>query len=144
MKQLLNYNPLFDPVAKTLDFGGMNSSFAIDKLYAVINVTRNTPLYIPGAAGYGITGIKGTKITLTYDTSTHSSSDLINVFYDTAGTFDANAAFENGGQLQLLQETMTLVLSELRVTNMLLASGLNIDYNDAVVYRNDLTTTNNN
>jgi hypothetical protein len=144
MKQLLNYNPLFDPVAKTLDFGGMNSSFAIDKLYAVINVTRNTPLYIPGAAGYGITAINGSKITLTFDTSTHRSSDLINVFYDTAGTFDANAAFENGGQLQLLQETMTLVLSELRVTNMLLASGLNIDYNDAVVYRNDLTTTNNN
>lgn len=144
MKQLLNYNPLFDPVAKTLDFGGMNGSFAIDKLYAVINVTRNTPLYIPGAAGYGITGIKGTKITLTFDTSTHSSSDLINVFYDTAGTIDANAALENGGQLQVLQETMTLVLAELRVHSMLLSQGLNIDYNDAVNFRNDLTTTNNN
>jgi hypothetical protein len=144
MKQLLSFTPLFDPVAKTLDFGGMNGSFAIDKLYAVINVTRNTPLYIPGAAGYGITGINGPKITLTFDTSTHRSSDLINVFYDTAGTIDANAALENGGQLQVLQETMTLVLAELRVTNILLSQGLNIDYNDAVNFRNDLTTTNNN
>ena len=143
MKQLLNYNPLFDPAAKTLDFGSMNGSFAIDKLYAVINVTRNTPLYIPGAAGYGITGIKGTKITLTYDTSTHSSSDIINVFYDTAGSIDANAALENGGQLQMLQETMTLVLAELKVHSMLLAQGLNIDYKDVLSIRDDLTVTNN-
>lgn len=143
MKQLLSFNPLFDPAAKTLDFSGMNGSFAIDKLYAVINVTRNTPLYIPGAAGYGITGIKGTKITLTYDTSTHNSSDLINVFYDTAGTIDANAALENGGQLQVLQETMTLVLAELRVHSMLLSQGLNIDYKDMLSIRDDSTIANN-
>lgn len=143
MKQLLSHTPLFDPVAKTLDFGGMNGSFAIDKLYAVINVTRNTPLYIPGAAGYGITGISGTKITLDFDTSTHSSSDIINIFYDTAGSIDANAALENGGKLQMIQETMALVLAELRTQNMILAQGLNIDYRDVFSIRDDLTVANN-
>jgi hypothetical protein len=64
------------------------------------------------------------------------------VFYDTAGTIDANAALENGGQLQLLQETMTLVLSELKVQSMILAQGLNIDYKDVSSYRDDLTTNN--
>ena len=67
MKILSTFNPAFNPTAKTLDFSAQ-PQFTIDKLYAVINVTRNQPLYIPGAPGLGLTSSAGPILTLSYDT----------------------------------------------------------------------------
>ena len=78
MKILLDFKPLFNPTNKTLDFS-LLPNFDIKKLYAVINVTQNTPIYIPGASGYGISSISGPLITLAFDTTSHSASDSLKI-----------------------------------------------------------------
>jgi len=142
MKQLLSFTPAFNPTARTLDFSAY-PNFNISKLYAVIDVTANAPIYIAGAPGLGITAITGGLITLAYATTGFSSTDKLNVYYDTAPGYESNTVQEFGGQLQLMQETMYSVLQELRVMNIILAQGLNIN-DDINGLRNDVNSVNNN
>jgi len=141
MKQLLLFAPQFNPTAKTLDFTSY-PSFAPDKLYGVINITRNVPLFAPGAPGYGGT-FNGSILTLQYDTSSHSTSDIINVYYDTALGWETNSSLENNGNLQQVSENMQLILQELRLMNWILSDGLNIKREDVVAMRNDLQNPSN-
>lgn len=143
MKQLLSFTPAFNPTAKTLDFTGYQPGFNINKLYAVINVTSNTPIYIAGAPGLGVTAVNGSVITLAYATGSFSSTDKLNIYYDTNAGYESNTPVEYGGQLQLMQETMNSVLQELRVMNIILAQGLNIN-DDIDGLRNDVNSVNNN
>lgn len=128
MKQLLtNYEPIFNPTDKTLDFSTV-PGFAINKLYAVINVTQNVPIYIAGAPGLGITSSSnaGTLLTLQYSTTAHSSTDQLNVFYDFAPGYESNTPLENGGNLEKMSYLMQYMLTELKVLNyqmQLLLSG---------------------
>jgi hypothetical protein len=142
MKQLLSFTPAFNPTAKTLDFSAY-PNFNISKLYAVVNTTANTPIYIAGAPGLGITSIVGGLITLAYATTSFSSTDKLNVYYDTGSGYESNTVAEFGGQMQLMQETMYSVLQELRVMNIILAQGLNIN-DDIDGLRNDVNSVNNN
>lgn len=122
MKTLIQLRPVFDPTSKTLDFS-LFPNFSLSKVYAIINVTRNTPLYLPGIADYGITSLVGSVVTLTYNTTTHSSSDILNVYYDTEPGYDSNAPMEFGGQLQMIQETLNQILIELKVQSFLYNEG---------------------
>ena len=149
MKQLIVFNPDFNPTARTLDFSSY-PSFRVDKLYAVINTTQNVIIYAPGVTGLGgISSNNLTLLTLQYDTSLHSSSDLLNIYYDTAGGWnhysvlgdDDNTAQEQGGNLQRLQETMSQMVIEQQLTNFLLvqmAAGLNIREDELNQLRTDL------
>jgi len=168
MKQLLSFAPTFVPGTAGvgyLDFSAF-PFFDISKLYAVINVTRNAIIYAPGAAGLGVAtpsnGIVGAStaaggapltssiVLLTYDTSAHSSTDIINVFYDTSiGALDfgavgneENATQETGGNLQKLMEIQLAMLTELQTMNIILAQGLNINMDDLNQLRSDLTNPN--
>jgi hypothetical protein len=140
MKQLLQFSPIFTPGvpnAGTLDFSAL-PGFSINKLYAVINVTRNTPLYIPGSPTYGlgtigigITGISGTLLTLASNTSAFSQSDVLEIFYDAAPGFDnatpyavSNVSAERGGVLHAAADIQTQMLVELRVISHLLLQGM--------------------
>ena len=140
MKQLLNFRPKFDPVNKTLDFSELQD-FVPRKLYAIINITAGVPIYVAGAPGLGISNITGGAkiLTLAYDTTSQSTSDRLNIYYDTSpGTLENNEAMENGGNLQRIAETQDLMLRELKVISFLLAQGLNIQ-DDLDVMRNDAT-----
>jgi len=138
MKQLFDFRPLFDPANKILDFTNLDS-FSIKKLYGVINVTRNTPIYLPGVAAYGITGQTTDKIlNLTFDTTGHSSTDVINVYYE-ANPAQANTSMESGGYLQRIYETMAQTLIELKLMNIMLQEGLNIRRDDLQSMRDELT-----
>ena len=119
-KQLITFDPIFDPILKTLDFTSYQSGFDFDRLYAVINVTQNTPIYIPGMSGYGASLLSPNIVQLVYSTTTHSSSDIINVYYDTSAGYETNTPVESGGQLQLIQEALNQLLVEVRITNILL------------------------
>lgn len=147
MKQLLNVDPLFNPTAKTLDFCVV-PNFQIDKLYAVINVTRNQILYAPGAPGLGQSSIgQGagggqTLLTLQWDTSSYSSSDELNIYYDADPGFLSNNPMEYGGMLQQIAEANNQILAELKVMNLILAQGLNIQ-DDIERLRNDVLTPGN-
>lgn len=153
MKQLLPINPIFTPGAPgvgTLDFTRW-PNFSIDKLYAVINVTQNTPIFVAGAPNLGVLqpGAAGVSaignsniIILQANTATHNASDRLNVYYDTQPGYEANTPAELGGQLQMMQETMDQTLVELKIMNMILLHGLNISTisaDDVEAMRNDHT-----
>ena len=125
MKNLSAFQPAFNASAKTVDFSLMHG-FNVDRLYAIINITRNQAIYIPGAPGLGVTGIVGSTITLSYDTSAHDNTDQLNIYYDTNNSLENNTAKESGGNLEDQTELLSRILIELRVTNTLLREGLNI------------------
>ena len=142
MKQLVSFDPAFTPGlsgAGTLDFSGY-PGFQLDHLYAVINTTRGTPIYVPGTTQFGITSASNYTITLAANTSTHSSNDMLLTFYDTAPGYESNFAAERNGQLQQLQETQEMMLAELRVITYVLQQGLNINNDDVQSVRNDMLT----
>jgi hypothetical protein len=130
MKSLIQYKPQFNPALRTLDFRTLGT-FNINRLYGVINVTRNSILYAPGATGYGVTAVDRGVVTLEVLTAAHSATDVINVYYETDLAQDFTA-----------QELQFQILAELRVMNQILAQGLNINSRDVDDLRAEYTKTN--
>jgi hypothetical protein len=140
MKQLVTFDPTFTPGLSgvgTLDFSGY-AGFQLDHLYAVVNTTRGTPIYVPGTTQFGISSSTPTKITLLANTSTHNSNDTLLTYYDTIPGYESNFAVEFGGQLQKLQETTDQLLGELRIHTFILEEGFNVGAGDVIALRNDL------
>ena len=133
MKSLLNFTPVFVPGssgAGYLDFSAY-PNFNTSKLYAVINVTQNTPIYIPGAPNLGASDTQIAKIYLLADTSAHSNLDVLNIYYESSNTaLETNAAQETGGNLERLMKLQEQILVELRVMTTLLNEGLNTNEDD--------------
>jgi hypothetical protein len=129
MKILSTFTPAFVPGASGvgyLDFSAL-PGFDIKKLYAVIDVTQNAPIYIAGAPGLGVTSVVGPRIYLNYSTSTHSASDTLNVYYEAGNTIiETNAAQESNGNLDRIKQFSEQMLIELKMMNVLLKEGLNI------------------
>ena len=130
MKQLIPFKPLFNPQIRTLDFGALGN-FNINRLYGIINVTRNAILYAPGAQGYGVTAIARGVITLETDTTLHTTTDQLNVYYETAADQDLAG-----------QDLQQQILIELQIMNQILAQGLNIDNRDVDNLRTEYTKNN--
>jgi hypothetical protein len=141
MKILSTFSPAFTPGVSgsgTLDFSQL-PGFAVDKLYAVINVTQNTPIYVPGAPGLGLTSVIGSRLTLSLNTSTHSTTDILNVYYEASTSpIEMNFAQESNGNLSRLIDIQTQVLTELRVMNNILVQGLNLNWEDLQSWREDI------
>ena len=142
MKQLLQFSPEFDPAGKTLNFNSL-SGFDITRLYAVINVTRNQPIYVAGAPGLGITNNIDGNLTLIHDTTTYSSNDILNIYYDGEPGVESNAAAEKNGNLEKLVYLMQGILIEMKVNNHLLQGLHNFtavsSYDDLEEIRNMVT-----
>ncbi len=145
MKQLLQYNPPFSPGASnlgTLDFSRV-PGFDSNKLYSVVNITRGTPLYVPGTTKYS-GSFSNRILTLSLDTSSHNQLDDLLIYYDADVQTGLNLAEEVGGNLQALQETCNRMLKELQVLNYVIATGLNIKKDDVDAIREDLNRFANN
>lgn len=143
MKILSKFRPAFNPTARTLDFTGL-PNFNMKRLYGVINLTANVPIYVAGASGLGISSVDGTGyiVTLTYDTSSQSNTDYLNIYYESDNIpTELNFALESGGNLDRLIDMNQLILSELRVISHLLKEGLNIK-DDLDMIRKDTTIDN--
>lgn len=129
-KQLIAFVPTFTPGAAnagTLDFRGMEPRFELDKLYAVINVTRNQLLYVPGGSGLGLFATDtqpADVLTLELDTSTYSDTDDLNVIYEVTtgvvGSAGGNLPREYGGMLEMQMIIQQRMLVELRILNLLI------------------------
>ena len=129
-KQLIAFVPTFTPGAAnagTLDFRGMEPRFELDKLYAVINVTRNQLLYVPGGSGLGLSATDtqpADVLTLELDTSTYSDTDDLNVIYEVTtgvvGPAGGNLPREYGGILEMQMIIQQRMLVELRILNILI------------------------
>jgi len=130
MKSLIQYKPQFNPTLGTLDFRTLGT-FNINRLYGVINVTRNAILYAPGAIGYGVTAVNRGVVTLEVATASHSATDVINVYYEMDLAQDVTA-----------QELQFQILTELKVMNQILAQGLNINSRDVDDLRTEYTKPN--
>lgn len=144
MKQLILFTPAFTPSTKTVDFTAY-PNFIISKLYAIINLTQNTPIYVPGAPGLGMSSMPtSTSIVLQYDTTLHNPTDKLNVYYDVSPGFESNTPLESGGNLQRMQELLEQLLIEQKVMNLILAEGLNMKSKDDIeALRNDINNINN-
>lgn len=129
MKQLITFQPIINPTAGTLDFSTI-PNFDINKLYAVVDITQNQPLYVPGAPGLGYTSLVGSVMTLQWNISTYSSGDLLNVYYDAPEEQNTNAI------LTQMAETLALIYREMAVQTHVLAEGLNINNGDVDDMRN--------
>jgi hypothetical protein len=144
MKQLINFNPFFDPTEKTLDFR-LFPNFQSDLLYGVINVTRNQILYAPGTSTYGGNWTTPTLLTLIFDTSSYATTDLLNIYYETQpGTIYNNDPVENGGYSEATYITSQLILAELRVQTFMMAEAFRISQADVNFARNDALNPANN
>jgi hypothetical protein len=129
MKSLISFRPVFVPGSSGAGFIDFSAypEFDTERLYAVINVTRNAPIYIPGAPNLGATESQLARIYLSADTSTHNAADTLNIYYEARNVpNESNAAQESGGNLERLVEYQEKILIELRLTNILLKEGLNI------------------
>ncbi len=78
MKTLIK-NYTFDPVAKTIQFTDKN--ITLDTLLVITNVTDNIIIYNFAAPTKG-GSMSGRTLTLTYDTSTMSDTDTLQIFAD--------------------------------------------------------------
>ena len=56
--------------------------FTIERLVCVINQTKGVVIYATGSTDKRYTSVSGNRIYLFYDTSTHSSSDKLQVVYN--------------------------------------------------------------
>jgi hypothetical protein len=66
-------------------------------------------------------------ITLAYNTSSHSTTDSLSVFYDTQpGGIYSNYAVERNGNLQKILETQKLILAEMDCYELCTFNGPNI------------------
>ena len=79
-KQLITNQVIFTPSTGVLDFSSI-PGFSIKKLYAIINITRNTPIYIAGAPGFGAVQHADSRnlVDVEFNTSTHSANDILNI-----------------------------------------------------------------
>ena len=81
-------------------------------------------------------------ITLQWDTSSYSTADELNIYYDAPPGFLSNDPMEYWGMLQSIAESNQQILAELKVMNLILAQGLNIR-DDIEQLRNDVNTPGN-
>lgn len=133
MKSLISFKPAFVPGGPGLGYLDFSAypNFNTDQLYAVINVTRNVPIYIPGAPNMGASETQIARIYLSADTSTHINTDVLNVYYESSNTvLETNAAQEAGGNLERIMKLQEQMLIELRVMTTLLNEGLNTNEDD--------------
>lgn len=86
MKQLLgtdttgSYN--FNPGAKTVTFSGLARAITLSNILLITNVTRNTIIYNFADTATGAVSFNNNVLTLTYDTTSHNASDVLQIFLD--------------------------------------------------------------
>lgn len=72
----------FNPGAKTVTFSGLPQAITLSNILLITNVTRNTIIYNFADTATGAVSFNNNVLTLTYDTASHSASDVLQVFLD--------------------------------------------------------------
>ena len=72
----------FDPSAKTVTFSGLSQSITLANILLITNVTRNTIIYNFADVATGAASFNNNVLTLTFNTTTHSSGDVLQIFLD--------------------------------------------------------------
>jgi hypothetical protein len=83
MKQQFNGTYTFTPSTRLVSLSGID--LPLERLYLIVNTTRNVPIFNFAVSGLGATRTSSSGNTifdLAFDTSSHSSSDKLTIIYD--------------------------------------------------------------
>jgi hypothetical protein len=83
MKQQFNGTYTFTPSSGVVTLNNIN--IPLERLYLIVNTTRNTPIFNFAVSGLGATrtfNSPNTSFDVAFDTSTHSSTDSLAIIYD--------------------------------------------------------------
>jgi hypothetical protein len=84
-----NNSYAFNATAKTVTLSGIDD-LKIWQILIIVNLTRETIMYNPYVTGYGYTSFSNNVLTLEFDTSSYSNSDVLQIFYDNSDSQQAN------------------------------------------------------
>ena len=109
MKKLINHDVgtyTFNPLARTIVF--WNVTITRDQILTITNTTDNTLIYVFADATLGGT-FDGTTLTLSYDTSSMSDTDALQIYVDIPDTQQSTNLLSqlNIGDVVLLQDEST-------------------------------------
>jgi hypothetical protein len=115
MKNLITPSYIFTPGGSGVGTIDTNiANFDIKLLYAIINITREVIIYAPSLSGRGYTSLTGDTITLEVDTSTHSSSDVLQFVYNSTASYPS--IVDVTGELTEAIEAMRMAIQALTRT----------------------------
>jgi len=103
MKSFITPTYIFTPGVSgvgTIDLSSI-SNFDIKRLVAIINITTNTIIYNVANSLAGFSAVNGATITLDFDTSSMSSTDLLQIIYDTDDAITNNELIEAISSLRM-------------------------------------------
>lgn len=128
MKNLITPNYVLTPGASgvgTLKTNIVN--FDIKLLLAVVNITRETIIYSSALSGRGYTAISGDTITLEFNTTGFSSSDILQIFYDSTVDYPSVVSAPRINDLIALMERLVKTSETLQVVDSAQRQRVTID-----------------
>ncbi|HNC40286.1 MAG TPA: hypothetical protein PK522_00725 [Nitrosomonas sp.] len=115
----------------TVDLSGI-SGFNVKNLVAVINQTRGVVIYATGQSSTRYTNVTGTTVTLFYDTTGQSGSDVLQVIYEDNSTDQpvsvSSSALPTGAATSANQNTGNTSLSNIDTATTGINAKLNSNF----------------
>jgi len=126
MKKLLGQDASgtysFDPSAKTITFSGLSQQITLANILLITNVTANTIIYNFADSTNGATSFANNVLTLDHNTTSMSSTDVLQIYLDLAGEESLHDLLR---RMNKLLESNAVVDSKLRQRVVVEAIGTN-------------------
>jgi len=127
MKKLLGQDAsgtyAFNPTAKTVTFSGLSQQITLANILLITNVTANTIIYNFASSSTGAVSFANNVLTLDYDTTSMSSTDVLQIYLDLAGEESLHDLLR---RMNKLLESNAVVDSRLRQKVVIEAVGANL------------------
>ena len=127
MKKLLGQDAsgtyAFNPTAKTVTFSGLSQQITLANILLITNVTANTIIYNFASSSTGAVSFANNVLTLDYDTTSMSSTDVLQVYLDLAGEESLHDLLR---RMNKLLESNAVVDARLRQKVVIEAIGTNL------------------
>jgi len=128
MKNYISPNYTFTPGdtgVGTVITGIIN--FNIKFLIVILNVTKEEIIYAPGLSGRGYTAISSDTITLEYNTSSHSSTDILQFLYESTNDYPSVVDSARNNDLLAKLQRLTKIAESLQVVDSSQRQRITID-----------------
>jgi hypothetical protein len=127
MKKLLGQDAsgtyAFNPTAKTVTFSGLSQQITLANILLITNVTANTIIYNFASSSTGAVSFANNVLTLDYDTTSMSATDVLQIYLDLAGEESLHDLLR---RMNKLLESNAVVDSRLRQKVVIEAIGTNL------------------
>lgn len=102
-------------------------NFDIRLLVAIININRETIIYSPGISGRGYTSLSNDTITLEFDTSSYSDSDILQIVYGSTDDYPVKVSSERNNDLLSQLQRLVKITESLQVVDSAQRQRVTID-----------------